>query len=342
MHGFIKYFQSVDINGDGNMEWSELIQQIIDTVTTESIKRHHDVNGNPVEIQQILQEMDQQQFSRYMRNSKMDKGSHKKKIVDAIFCEEEGNGSNKKHTQKVIHSEENSNILGVYSTDLKLVKKIDVPVKLEKAVVTSLCFRDMSNNSSVYGPVGTTSLIAVTCTDNFIHIFVQVKGRIEYWKSVPSLTIQDRIWCTEHSKHFISAGKHDFKLRQWNFSPFVSNALVGEIGEKNEKGEIMQLHTSNVTDVVEILNPASIITCSLDKTIKMFNMDRGVLMRTFTMYHHNGIKQLIYVPGFNRLLSRGYEIFINVWNPENLYGDPHMGHLRGHKKPVVTMDSIKG
>ena len=25
MHGFIKYFQSVDINGDGSMEWHELI-----------------------------------------------------------------------------------------------------------------------------------------------------------------------------------------------------------------------------------------------------------------------------------------------------------------------------
>jgi Ca2+-binding EF-hand superfamily protein len=26
MHGFIKHFQSVDINGDGSMEWDELIQ----------------------------------------------------------------------------------------------------------------------------------------------------------------------------------------------------------------------------------------------------------------------------------------------------------------------------
>ena len=45
MHGFINFFQSIDINGDGSMEWNELIQQIIDTVISESIKPMLDINN---------------------------------------------------------------------------------------------------------------------------------------------------------------------------------------------------------------------------------------------------------------------------------------------------------
>jgi WD40 repeat protein len=125
----------------------------------------------------------------------------------------------------------------------------------------------------------------------------------------------------------------DFKLRVWNFSPFVRNPLVGEP---------IKIHKGAITDLVEIRNPPCIITCSLDKTIKMYNLEKRMLIRSFSQHHTNGVKQLTYIPGFGgHLLSRGFEVYINVWNPENLYGDPFIGQLRGHKHPVVSMDDIK-
>jgi hypothetical protein len=292
-----------------------------------------DAQDRPVEIAHILKFQDDQQFDRYARNSKADTGSHKKKIFDVVFCEELGNGASKLHTQRVIHSEHGSNMVGIYSTDMKPIAKIIVPVKVEKTNVMSLCFRDMSTESSNFGPVGTSSLIAISTADSHIHIYAQIKDRLEYWKAVPTDGIQDKIWCLKHSKHFITAGMKDFQIRQWNFSPFVKNPLVGEP---------ISIHTDSVTDILEIRNPPSIITCSLDKTIKMYNLDRRTLIRSFTQHHKNGIKQLTYIPGFNRLISRGYEVYVNIWNPENLYGEPFIASLRGHTKPVVSMDDIKG
>jgi WD40 repeat protein len=301
-----------------------------------------DIYGQPVEVAQILKENEEQQFFRYERNRKIDSGSHKKKIIDALYCEEVGNGMSKPRTERVIHSEEGSNILGIYSAnEFRPIEHVNVPTKIDKAIVMSICFRDMTADSSNYGPIGTTSLIAVTCTDAHIHIYAYVKSRLEYWKSIPTEQIQDRIWCLKYSKQIVTAGMKDFKLKQWNFSPFVSNALIGEIGEKNDKGEVVPLHTDSITDIVEIKTPPSLITCSLDKTIKMFSMDRRVLMRTFTQHHTNGIKQLKYLPCIDRLLSRGFEVFVNIWNPENLYGDPFVGALKGHKKSIVSMDDIK-
>lgn len=64
-------------------------------------------------------------------------------------------------------------------------------------------------------------------------------------------------------------------------------------------GEAIHLHTAAVTDLVEINHPPSIITCSNDKTIKMYNLDRNVHIRTFTQHHTNGVQQLKYLRGFN-------------------------------------------
>ena len=182
-----------------------------------------------------------------------------------IYCEERGNGVNRVRNEKVIHSEQGSDVFSLYTTDFKPIRKYTVPMKIEKANITAICFRDMSTEATNFGPVGTSSIFAATATDGHIHVYTQIKTRLEYWKAIPTDQIQDRIWCLEHSRHFISAGMSDFKLRQWNFSPFVRSPLVGEP---------ISIHTAAITDLVEIRNPPSIITCSLDKTIKMYNLER--------------------------------------------------------------------
>ena len=122
-------------------------------------------------------------------------------------------------------------------------------------------------------------------------------------------------------------------MRLWNISPFVKSPLIGEP---------LDLHTELVTDLVEIRNPPAILTCSLDKTIKMYNFDRSQLMRTFPNHHTNGIKQLIYIAGFGgQLASRGFEVTVCVWSPDNLFGDPFLGMLKGHQQPVVAMSDLK-
>ena len=55
IHGLIKLFQQVDINGDESMQWSEFVQYIIDQVTTESIMAQADALGNITPIAKIIQ-----------------------------------------------------------------------------------------------------------------------------------------------------------------------------------------------------------------------------------------------------------------------------------------------
>lgn len=154
-------------------------------------------------------------------------------------------------------------------------------MKIAKSILTSICFRDMSRDPSNFGPVGTTSFIAATASDQHIHIYAQIKNRLEYWKAIPTDGIQDRIWFLPYSKWFVTASLKDFKLRIWNISPFVKNPLVGEP---------LSLHTQEITDLVEIRNPPCILTCSMDKTIKMYKIERKQLMKTFPDHHTNGIK----------------------------------------------------
>lgn len=50
IHGLIRLFKQVDVNGDEQMEWSEFVQYIIDQVLSESIKATHDIHGNVTTI----------------------------------------------------------------------------------------------------------------------------------------------------------------------------------------------------------------------------------------------------------------------------------------------------
>ena len=41
------------------------------------------------------------------------------------------------------------------------------------------------------------------------------------------------------------------------------------------------------------------------------------------------------------LISTGFEVYANVWGPQNLYGDAHLGRLEAHKSPIVALDIVQ-
>ena len=41
------------------------------------------------------------------------------------------------------------------------------------------------------------------------------------------------------------------------------------------------------------------------------------------------------------LISTGFEIFANVWGPQNLFGNAHLGRLKGHRSPIVAIDIVQ-
>jgi WD40 repeat protein len=87
---------------------------------------------------------------------------------------------------------------------------------------------------------------------------------------------------------------------------------------------------------VEVESPQCIATASLDKTIAMFNIENPNTQRRIAGNHITGIRHLRYqnING-SFMISIGNEIFANVWNPEFLVSDIHIGKLQGHKKSIV-------
>lgn len=96
------------------------------------------------------------------------------------------------------------------------------------------------------------------------------------------------------------------------------------------------MHTDHITDCVEILNPLCIATCSRDKTIVLFDVEHREHLRTINEHHMTPIRLLRYrADQGTQMISISSDIEANVWAPESLVSDIHLGKLRGHKKQIT-------
>ena len=80
IHGALKLFAEIDINGDHHMEWSEFMQYIIDAVVENSIS-----SGNDPKKQSVIDLIEQikaNKFQRfYMAYNPIDKSHHQNTII---------------------------------------------------------------------------------------------------------------------------------------------------------------------------------------------------------------------------------------------------------------------
>ena len=95
-----------------------------------------------------------------------------------------------------------------------------------------------------------------------------------------------------------------------------------------------KLHKEWITRVCHIgdLQP-SILTCSLDKTVKFFNVDKQTAERTFSG-HKSGVQDLVYVRSTKCMASCGGGRAILTWNPHTCSS---MQTLHGHLAPVTHL-----
>lgn len=87
----IQLFRDVDINSDGNMEWDEFIQYIMDTITNETLEPRVDyLSGQYQSIEQQMQTREATKFRPFHR-SRDDKlqdrlKHHIKRIMHPLVC----------------------------------------------------------------------------------------------------------------------------------------------------------------------------------------------------------------------------------------------------------------
>jgi len=80
VHGALKLFSEIDINGDAHMEWSEFMQYIIDAVLENSISNSND--DKKMSVMELIQQMKANRFLRfYMAYNPIDKSHHTNFII---------------------------------------------------------------------------------------------------------------------------------------------------------------------------------------------------------------------------------------------------------------------
>ena len=220
IHGLIRLFKQVDINGDQKMQWSEFVQYMIDQVKTESIVATHDVQGNVVSIAEQIRMQQAGRFNKLKRSGQpIDKGRHRKPILDAILCEDERNSDN----TVVFHSEQNSTTVQWYNLKLKPICTLHVPSKDVNAKVVSIAHQDISKNLYAFGPQGTDDVYGVLCSDNILYFYIRNRGRIELFYQIHVGEVrQTKVWFMPKHKAWLTAGV-DFNIKQWNISPIAQN-----------------------------------------------------------------------------------------------------------------------
>ena len=77
VHGALKLFSEIDINGDAHMEWSEFMQYIIDAVLENSVSSGADEIQQKQSVLELIQQMKANRFQRfYMAFTPIDKSNH--------------------------------------------------------------------------------------------------------------------------------------------------------------------------------------------------------------------------------------------------------------------------
>lgn len=105
----------------------------------------------------------------------------------------------------------------------------------------------------------------------------------------------------------------------------------------------MSLHSDEITDCVEIREPRAICTCSMDRSIVMFDVNAGYVIRVIKLAHDNAIKKMSYIKDYGGyLISVSYDMCAKVWQPANIYGEALLGKLKGHNHPLVSVGNLPG
>lgn len=168
VHGSYKLFSEVDINGDGQMEWGEFMQYIIDAVSGNTLQS----SGKETVTEQIAK-MKAKKYNRFGYNqTTVDRSNHYNTIQDAILCQS---------SKVVLTFERFGKEIKFYDAEMNVVKKEAVPLK-KQGFVTAVAYDE---KGKVFG---------CATTDAQIHFYAKTKFKIEHLKSMETPCIQSKIF----------------------------------------------------------------------------------------------------------------------------------------------------
>jgi FOG: WD40 repeat len=170
--------------------------------------------------------------------------------------------------------------------------------------------------------------------------------RLIVWENNPSKrevinkkidVLQTGVWYLPNHKIWVTAGS-DHSL----YTHVIGYAMDRK--DNHFDGMVLSSHKKKVTEVTEISLPKYVASCSLDGTIKLWDLSDKIKTLVMELKDNStirGIRGITYSFDYGgNLLSYGFETHINVWCPEVSKTKSYIGKLEGHSNTIVACKFI--
>ena len=357
VYGLYKFFCEIDFNGDGQMQWEEFTQFIIDTVEGDNDAKLDEAED--FDKTQIFNAKKMIKYKRYhVSNRIKDNLIHKKDVIcaafiprlDIILVNEYSTKVIKVYNPKTGHNIKTLN-LETYLNPLNLQEKESKKSWKKKESKTKKKEVQKQTKNLSYSVLSMThyqNLIAICLSDRRIIFFhFASDDRIELLHEMHMPTLEKRVWfLPEHNIWFASGCKLD------KYSYYTLNELDIEFEYYNQKYKCLFNenhpyrkhycdffpHRGEIMDCIEIFKPMMILTACLDGKIRLININDRDIIKVWS-HHTLGVRSLDYNPLIDNVgyvLSVGFEYYINVYCTDLSLDDAFKGKLEGHYAPVIS------
>eukprot|EP00826_Nyctotherus_ovalis_P044173 TRINITY_DN4756_c0_g1_i6.p1 TRINITY_DN4756_c0_g1~~TRINITY_DN4756_c0_g1_i6.p1 ORF type:complete len:525 (-),score=156.78 TRINITY_DN4756_c0_g1_i6:79-1653(-) len=358
VHGLCKLFSEIDINGDRKMEWREFAQYVIDAVMENPVKKN--AKGELPNQAELLEQINSLKFLRFNESDIVDSASHEGGIQRAIYYPS---------IDRILLLEIKSHVLKLIGQDIRKKEQVDLYDKGMNLYMDDDDLEEVSGEfqyemyfalSAAYNEEG--RILVCTCSNKTLHMFSLHKTGFKRMKVVKTAGVQYSVWYLPTHKMWLTASKvseakpaehsqlHRIALKHTATKSFdnIAGPNFLNIWTFNSVTATMTLlstikaHQAQVMDAVELQAPLSVATCSLDKSIVVWDLHAGKALGVLSPKHITGVRTLDYTADYTgSMISVGHEDHIKVWSCEVALHQAYVGILEGHNTAVACARFMK-
>eukprot|EP00520_Triparma_pacifica_P014822 CAMPEP_0118634720 /NCGR_PEP_ID=MMETSP0785-20121206/1698_1 /TAXON_ID=91992 /ORGANISM="Bolidomonas pacifica, Strain CCMP 1866" /LENGTH=682 /DNA_ID=CAMNT_0006525715 /DNA_START=109 /DNA_END=2154 /DNA_ORIENTATION=+ len=268
----IEFFDQVDINGDGSMEWEE--------------------------------------FTSFIVEMGMSEHEHQPDAISKFFfvnSRETGNHNMYVHSVRTFKND----MVAIFDVDSPQVRLYNSRVEYVGKIVISKGHVKCCEWLEGLGQY------AVSSTDLSINFYDGHSYQFIRSFRTPSQNTTVLHWIQSQEELF--SGDTKGHIKSWDcqgrgFGEEKYELGVGYATAMEHRGRATGTHRDIVMDIIELKGLDIVASCSMDRTIKLWDLSTRKLRRTL-FGHNKGVKQITYSSEYRFLISVGFDFDVLVWNP---------------------------
>ncbi|CAK9106612.1 Uncharacterized WD repeat-containing protein alr2800 [Durusdinium trenchii] len=262
-----------------------------------------------VETGQVDRENEPNSIQQYFASPWEDQVKHVGMIERASFFESSG---------RLATCEANSGCLQLYNP-----KTLELERSVKLKAGNPICATYLTGKSQ----------FAVAATDLNISVFDDQNYRLV--NRFGTDTSQSCLEWSREASVLYSAGVNGV-VHCWDAGKGEETHCMGGILNNGSYYLVEHSHTDMVLDLLQIRSLESIVSASMDRTIKLWDVHTGKHKKTLEG-HDKGVRSMAYSTEYRFLVSAGFDYDALVWNP---YVEHLILRLSGHSAPLCKVEII--